>query len=154
MKQHRKPRGALHQRPDRGAVRAEDEVALPVARNRAIVGLGGTLADHDLLADEALAAPMHACSGDPQCSAAAQTCREFASQRAAALHVERLIDRAVSNCRCESACSEVWSPSCHQLCWCAVLEACSWPVVELDSDLSEALVGDLVEVGALREVLA
>lgn len=61
----------------------------------AVRGLAGTLTDHDLLSNEALAAPMDAGPGDPQRPAATQTCGEFASQRAAALHVECLVDRLV-----------------------------------------------------------
>ena len=63
-------------------------------------------------------------------------------------------ERAVSGGGCESGCDALWFPSCHQLCWRAVLEAHSWPVVELASDFSQALAGDLVEVGSLGEVLA
>ncbi len=102
VKQHREPRAALHQRPDSGAVRAEDEVALPVARYRSVLGLSGTLADHDLLGNEALATPTDAGSGDPERPAAAQARRELSSQCTAALHVERLVDRAVSRRRCIS----------------------------------------------------
>ena len=65
-----------------------------------------------------------------------------------------LDEGAVSSGGCESRCDEVSSPSCHQLGWCAVLEACPWSVVELACDFSQALVGDLLEVGSLWEVLA
>src|ERR1700683_1059495 len=93
MKQHRETRAALHHRSDRGAVGTEDEIALPVAGYCSVLRLGGTRADHDLLPDESLARPAHTGSGDSQRSAAAQAGRELSSQRAAPLHVERLVDR-------------------------------------------------------------
>jgi Transposase, Mutator family len=65
-----------------------------------------------------------------------------------------LDEKAVSNCRCESVSDEVRPPSCHELGRCAILEACSWPVVELDSDVPEPLICDLVKVGFLGEILA
>jgi hypothetical protein len=40
---------ALHQRPDPRAIRADDQVALPVAWDRTAVGLGRALADHDVV---------------------------------------------------------------------------------------------------------
>ena len=56
VQQHREAGRALHQRADRGAVSPEDQIALPVTRDGPVLGLGGPLADHDLLADEVLAA--------------------------------------------------------------------------------------------------
>lgn len=47
MQQHRKPRGALDQRADRRAGKAQDEIAFPVPRHRPVSCFGGTLADHD-----------------------------------------------------------------------------------------------------------
>jgi len=95
VKQHCEPGAALDERSDRSPVCAEDEVALPVARYGSVLGLCGTLADHDLLGDEALAFPADAGSGYPERPATAQTSGELAPQHAAALHVERLVDRLV-----------------------------------------------------------
>jgi len=48
----------------------------------------------------------------------------------------------------------VRDPSLHELAWCAVAEAGAGSVVELVGDGSEVAVAELVEVGALGEVLA
>ena len=48
VQQHREPRGALNQRPDRGTVQSQDQVAFPVSWHCPVVGLGRTLGDHDL----------------------------------------------------------------------------------------------------------
>jgi hypothetical protein len=72
-------------------VGTEDEIALPGAWHAAVLGLGGKLADHDLLGDEARATSTHADSGNPQRPAVAQARGELTPKRAAALHVERLI---------------------------------------------------------------
>ena len=65
VSQHREPGGALHQSPDRGTPKSDDQVTFPVAWHCPVVGLGGALADHDLGADE-LAAPLPGpCPGDP-----------------------------------------------------------------------------------------
>ena len=45
-------------------------------------------------------------------------------------------------------------PSSHELGWGAVVEDEAGPVVEFVGDLGKAFVADLVEVGALGEVLA
>ena len=66
MQQHREPRGALNKRPDRGTLQSEDQVAFPVAWHCPVVGLGRSLGDHDLGADELLAPPPGSGSGDPQ----------------------------------------------------------------------------------------
>ena len=95
VQQHGEAAGALDQGADRRAVDADDQVALPVARDGAIGGLGGPLADHHLLADEALAALADAGPGDAQRPAGAQARGQLAGQRAAALHEQRLVDRLV-----------------------------------------------------------
>src|SRR4051795_6289714 len=64
-------------------------------RNRAIGGLSGPLADHDLPADEALAARANPGARDTQGAAGPQARSELAGQRAAALHEQRLVDRLV-----------------------------------------------------------
>ena len=51
VQQHREPGRALDERADRGAVRADDQVAFPVARDGPVLGLGGSLADHHLRGD-------------------------------------------------------------------------------------------------------
>ena len=73
----------------------EDQVALPVAGDGAVGGLGGPLADHHLVGDEALAARADAGPGDAQRPAGAQARGQLARQRAAALHEQRLVDRLV-----------------------------------------------------------
>ena len=60
-----------------------------------VVGLGGPLADHDLRGDELLAAPAGACPRHAQRPSGAQASGQLAAQRAAALDVERLVDRLV-----------------------------------------------------------
>jgi hypothetical protein len=96
VKQHREPAAALNERPDRGAPQAEDEVALPVTGNGTVLSLGGTLTDHDLLAHEALSAP-GAGSRDAQRPSGPQASCQLAPQRAAALHIERLVDHFVGD---------------------------------------------------------
>jgi hypothetical protein len=51
---------ALDELPDRRALQPQDEVALPVAGDSPIVGLGRPFADHHLRRDELLAAPLRA----------------------------------------------------------------------------------------------
>ena len=51
----REPGGALDQRADRRALKPEDEIPLPVAGNRSVLGLGRPLTDHDLVGHEVLA---------------------------------------------------------------------------------------------------
>ena len=97
MQQHREARRALDQRADRRAAQAEDEVSFPVSRHRPIGRFGGTLADHDLGRDEALAAPACARPRHPQRPPGSQAGRQFAAQRASALNEERLIDGFVAD---------------------------------------------------------
>ena len=63
VQQHREPAGALHKCPDRGTVESEDQIAFPVPRHRSIVGIGGSLADHDLRSHELLSSTRSARSG-------------------------------------------------------------------------------------------
>src|SRR5262245_51138328 len=97
MQQHREARRALYQGPDRGAVQTEDEIALPVPGNRAVLGFGRALADHDLWAHELLASRLRASPRDPQCAAGTQACNELTAQRTTALHVKRLVDGLVGD---------------------------------------------------------
>ena len=97
MQQHHEATGPLDERADRGAIGPEDQVALPVAGDGAVGRLGGPLADHDLLADEALAASSGASARDAQRPAGPQAGDELSLQRAAALHVEGLVDRLMGD---------------------------------------------------------
>jgi hypothetical protein len=45
MKEHREPGGALDQRADRGALKPENQITLPVSGHRPVLGLGRALAD-------------------------------------------------------------------------------------------------------------
>jgi hypothetical protein len=93
MQQHREAAAALDQGADCGTAQPEDQVALPVPGNRTILGLARPLADHDLVRHEPLAATSSPGAGDAQRPPSPQTRRQLAPQRAAALHIERLIDR-------------------------------------------------------------
>ena len=79
--------GAFNQRPDRGAVQSQDQVALPMSWHCPAVGFGGALADHDLGADEALAPLAGPCPRHPQRSPGAQTRHQFPFERTPALHI-------------------------------------------------------------------
>jgi hypothetical protein len=65
VQQHREPRAAFDQRPDRRAAQPQDEVTLPVPGNRPAGGLGRPLADQDLRGDELLGPPPGPGSWDP-----------------------------------------------------------------------------------------
>ena len=95
LQQHEKPGAAFDEGADRGAVEADDQVALPVAGNRSVLGLGRALADQDLLGHEALPARSAAGSGNAQRPPGPQTGRELATQRSAPLDVQGLVDRLV-----------------------------------------------------------
>ena len=87
---------ALDQRRDRRpAGGADQQIALPVARDTAIVGLGRAIGDRDHVDDP----PAHL---DPAarlaCAAAgAQIGRKLAAQLAARLHIQRAVDRLVAD---------------------------------------------------------
>jgi hypothetical protein len=68
-----------------------------VARNSPILSFGGPLADHDRVAHEALAPAPDAGSRDAQRPPRAQAGGQLPPQRAAALHIERLVDRFVGD---------------------------------------------------------
>ena len=78
VQQHREPGGPLHQRPDRGTPKSDDQVTFPVAWHCPVVGLGGALGDHDLGSNERLASPPGSCPRDPQSSPGSPTRHEFA----------------------------------------------------------------------------
>src|SRR5437763_6770013 len=78
VEQHREAGGALDERPDRRAVEPQDQVALPVAGDGPLVGLGRPLTDHYLGADELLAARLRARTRHPQRPPGPQTADELA----------------------------------------------------------------------------
>ena len=69
MQQHREARRALDQGADRGAVQPEDQITLPMPGNRAVLGFGRALGDHELGVHERLATRFRARPRDPQCAA-------------------------------------------------------------------------------------
>jgi len=56
VQQHREAGGPFDERADGGAIKAENEVALPMTRYGTVVGFSGALADENLVGDEALGA--------------------------------------------------------------------------------------------------
>ena len=72
VQQHRESRGALNKGPDRGTLQSEDQVTFPVSWHCPVVGLGRTLGDHDLGADELAAPPLGPRPGHPQRSPGSQ----------------------------------------------------------------------------------
>ena len=97
MQQHREARGALDQRADRRAAKAQDEVSFPVSRHRSIGRFGGALTDHDLRRDKAFASPAYARPGHPQHAPCSQAGGQLAAQRSPALNEEGLIDGFVAD---------------------------------------------------------
>jgi hypothetical protein len=93
--QHREPRRSLHHRANRGTVQPDDEIALPVARDRPVVGFGGPLADHHLAGDVAAGLLAGASTRHAQRPAGTQARDQLALERTATLDVERLVDRLV-----------------------------------------------------------
>src|SRR5207248_7621349 len=80
VQQQREAGAALDQRPDRGALEAQDQVTLAMAGHGTVVGLGGPLADHHLGADELLAARLGAWARDAERPSGPQTGDELASE--------------------------------------------------------------------------
>src|SRR5215467_2941112 len=95
VKQHRVSRVAFHQRSDRRAAEPQDEVTLPVTWNGSVVGLWMSLADHHLWSDKLLAATAPSRTRQAQRSTGTEACRQFASQGATPLNVERPVDGLV-----------------------------------------------------------
>src|ERR1700749_3713711 len=92
VQQQCEARHSFNQGADRGTANTQDEVAFPVARNGPINCLRWTLADHDLGRDEGLAPPARTRSRYPPHPPSTQAGRQLATQRATALHEQRLID--------------------------------------------------------------
>ena len=89
---------ALDQRRDPGRPSAQEEVPLPVARDRAVRGLGRALADHHLVRD--LTLPLVFCAlrrRAAKAPAAAQVVAELAPERPARLDEKREVDRLVGD---------------------------------------------------------
>jgi hypothetical protein len=92
VQQHREAGGPLDERPDRGAVETDDEVAFPVTRHCPVGNFCGPFTDEDLWGDELLASATCPSSRNAQRPPGSQARDEFTLQRAAPLDVERLVD--------------------------------------------------------------
>ena len=88
---------AFDERADRRAFQPDDQVALPVPGDGAVLGLGGPFADHHLGGDVRPGLALGPGARDAQRPAGAQTGDQLALERAAALDVERLVDRLVAD---------------------------------------------------------
>jgi hypothetical protein len=66
VQEHGEPGRALDECADRRAVEPDDQVAFPVPRDGAVLNLLGSLADHDLVCDVGLLAPLGPSSRDAQ----------------------------------------------------------------------------------------
>src|SRR5215212_7534152 len=97
VEQDREPRRAFHQGADGRAAQPQDEVPLPVARHRPVGRLRRALGDHDLGGHEGLAPAAAARPRHPRRPPGAQAGRQLAAQRAAVLHVQRLVDGLVAD---------------------------------------------------------
>ena len=86
--QQAEPGGALGQHPDLGAGGAQQQVAFPVAGHGPVAGLGGPLGDVDPVGELARAVAVLAGG-----VLVAQVLDQFGFQAAAALDVERRVDR-------------------------------------------------------------
>ena len=87
MKPHRDAGGPLCQCANGRAVQAQDQVALPVARDRSVISLCWPFADHDLRGDERFAPARTTQPRNPKRSSSAQTRRQFLPKRSAALNM-------------------------------------------------------------------
>ena len=88
---------AFHQCRHRAHVFAEDEVAVPVAGNGTVVGLGGVLADVDRAAELTLAVDDRVAQRATGGVAPPQLAGEFSAQGAAGLDEQRRVDRLVGH---------------------------------------------------------
>ena len=79
VKQHREPRGTLHQRANRGTAQAQDEVPFPMSRHRTVGRFRRTLADQDLGGDMGFASPTAARPRHAQRPTRAQAGRQLAA---------------------------------------------------------------------------
>jgi len=97
VQKHGEPGGPFDESADGGAVEANDEVALPVAGYGPVVGFGRSLADEDLVADEALGACTGTRPRDTKRTSGAQTGGELTTQGTSTLDKQCLVDRLVRN---------------------------------------------------------
>ena len=97
MDKHGESGRALDDGADGGAAGADYQVAFPVPGHGSIVGLRWSFTDHDLVGDVTLRTLLCAGSRNAQRSSRSKTRDEFTFQRAAALDVERLVDRLVGD---------------------------------------------------------
>ena len=95
VEQHRESGGTFDQCADCGAAKSDDEVALPVSRNRSVLDLGGPLPDQDFGSDKRLTATTAAGPWHAQRLPGAQAGRQFAAQCPPPLDVQRLVDSLV-----------------------------------------------------------
>ena len=93
MQQHCEPRGAFHQSADRRSAQADDQVTFPVSGYGPISCFRRSFTDHDLRRDEGFAPPAATCPRHAQCPSRAKAGGQLTTECAAALYVERLIDR-------------------------------------------------------------
>src|SRR4051794_41295323 len=97
VKQYCEPCRALHQGADRRAAQSYDEIPLPVARHCPVGRFRRALADHDLRGEVGFAASAAARPRHAQCPPGPQAGGQLAPQRAAALHVQCLVDGLVAD---------------------------------------------------------
>ena len=88
---------ALDKGADRGLLQPDDQVALPVPGDGPVVGLGGRWLIIDLVGDEDFWPFRGPRAGLTQRPSGPQARGQLALERAAALHVERLVDRLVAD---------------------------------------------------------
>ena len=94
MQQHCEPRGAFHQSADRRSAQADDQVTFPVSGYGPISCFRRSFTDHDLRRDEGFAPPAATC---PRHAHRAKAGGQLTTECAAALYVERLIDRLMTD---------------------------------------------------------
>ena len=97
MQQHCEPRGAFHQSADRRSAQADDQVTFPVSGYGPISCFRRSFTDHDLRRDEGFAPPAATCPRHAQCPSRAKAGGQLTTECAAALYVERLIDRLMTD---------------------------------------------------------
>jgi hypothetical protein len=86
--QHRETGRALDQGADGGPFQADEQVAFPVARDRSVFDLGGSLADQHVVGDVVPGSASDSSPRDPPGTAGAETGDQLALERAASLDVE------------------------------------------------------------------
>jgi hypothetical protein len=97
MDQHREAGGAFHQRADRGALETDDEVSLPVPRNRTVLSFGWARADQDRIGDMPSRLLPIPSTGYAQRPTGAKTRHQLPLERTPAFDVERLVDRLMAD---------------------------------------------------------